>query len=233
MSNKNSWNKIWAFGLMVTGGPAVLLAQSPVQAVSAERQILLHIKFAELNQGKQLQFGANLLAEPGSRNNGPTGNGGTPSIAQALNLITLDPKPNLGALLKALQNESILRVVAEPNLVTTDGKEAKFMAGSEFPVPVAQRGASTGAVTLNGFTAPSLSTRTTESRVELGDGQSFVVAGLLNKQEESALSKLPFISSIPILGLFGPKDNTAPHSDLIMIVTPEIVPPGARWFIEN
>ena len=82
------------------------------------------------------------------------------------------------------------------------------------------------AVVLNGFTIPALSTRTAESTVELGDGQSFVVAGLVNNQEQYALSKVPFISSIPILGaLFKSKDDKVSRTDLIMMVTPEITMP--------
>jgi pilus assembly protein CpaC len=81
-------------------------------------------------------------------------------------------------------------------------------------------------VVLNGFSIPALSTRTAESTVELGDGQSFVVAGLLNNQETYALSKVPFISSIPILGnLFKSKDDSVQRQELIMIVTPEITMP--------
>jgi pilus assembly protein CpaC len=262
MAKKNSCNKIWALGLMLTGGTALLLAQAPVQTVSAERRIVLHVKFAELDQEKERQFGVDLLAGPG----------GGLSINQALNLLTLDPKLNLGAFLKVLQNESILQVLAEPTLVTTDGKEANFLVGGEFPVPIVQGAPPSGgitvqfrkygvnltftptitpsanlamhlkqevtmldldnAVTMNGFKIPALSTRTAESTVELGDGQSFVVAGLVNNQEQSALSKVPFISSIPILGMFKPKDDKPQHSDLIMIVTPEFAT-GRSPVVEN
>ena len=65
-----------------------------------------------------------------------------------MNLFAFDPKLNLGAFIKALQNESILQILAEPNLVTTNGKEAYFLVGGEFPVPVVQGGANAGAVTV-------------------------------------------------------------------------------------
>jgi pilus assembly protein CpaC len=268
----------------------------------AEKQILLRVKFAELDRSKELQYGVNLLAGPGGNpigsgtgqfSNGnftgqiavpPTssgsltnctaggcqttssGNGGTFNITQALNLFALDPKLNLGAFIKALQAETILQILAEPNLVTTNGKEANFLVGGQFPVPIVQGGATSGAITvqfkdygikllftpnitptgnisihlrqevtaldlanavaLNGFSIPALSSRTAESTVELGDGQSFVVAGLLSNQEQSTLSKVPWISSIPILGaLFKSKDEKNQRTDLIMIVTPEITMP--------
>lgn len=208
MSQKNSWNKAWALGIMLTGGTTFLLAQAPAQAVSAEGQIVLRVKFAALDQQKESQFGVNLLTGP------------TTSITQALSFFALDPKLNLAAFIKALQNESILQVLAEPNLITTSGKEANFQVGGEFPVPVVQGGAATGAinvefrkyglnltftptitpssniamrlkqevstfdlanaVVMNGFTIPALATRTAESTVELQDGQSFVVSGLVN-----------------------------------------------------
>jgi pilus assembly protein CpaC len=267
-----------------------------------EKQILLRVKFAELDREKELQFGVNLLASPGNipigastgqYSNGSfsgsitvppssvgavttcstggcqttqSGNSGTFSITQALNLFALDPKLNLGAFIKALQQENVLQILAEPNLVTTNNKEANFLVGGEFPVPVVQGGATSGAITvqykqwgirllftpsitpvgtismhlrqevsaldytnaavLNGFTIPGLTSRTAESTVELGDGQSFVVAGLVNNQETFVLSKVPFISSIPILGnLFKSKDDKISRTDLVMIVTPEVTMP--------
>jgi len=267
-----------------------------------EKQILLRMKFAELDRSKEVQFGVNLLAGPGGNPIGastgqfangsftgtvtvpPTatgtvstctaggcqtttnGNNGTFSITQALNLFALDPKLNLGAFIKALQNETILQILAEPTLVTTNGKEAQLLVGGQFPVPIVQGGATSGAITvqfkdygikltftptitanstinlhlrqevstldlahssvLNGFSIPALSTRTAESTVELGEGQSFVVAGLINNQESNALSKVPFISSIPIIGeLFKSKDDSVQRQDLIVIATPEITMP--------
>jgi pilus assembly protein CpaC len=300
-------------GILAASFSKTVLNNLTLPIAAAEKQIVLRVKFAELDRSKEVQFGVNLLAAPGgnvigsgtgqfsssslsgaltipssaagttSVNSGSTGTavgststGGTSSsatgnsaivtITQALNLFALDPKLNLGAFIKALQNETILQVLAEPTLVTTNGKEAQFLVGGEFPVPIVQGGATSGAITvqfrqygikltftpnitahgniamhlkqevstldlansvvLNGFTIPALSTRTAESTVELGDGQSFVVAGLVNNQEQYALSKVPFISSIPILGnLFKSKDDKVSRTDLIMMVTPEITMP--------
>ena len=62
--------------------------------------------------------------------------------------------------------------------------------------------------------------------MELGDGQSFVVAGLVSNQEQYALSKIPILGSLPILGnLFKSKDDKVQRTDLIVIVTPEITMP--------
>lgn len=279
----------------------------------AEKQILLRVKFIELDRSKEVQYGVNLLAAPGgnaigagtgqfssssltgtltipsSASGGSTAStGGTASattgtttagttassvansalvtITQALNLFALDPKLNLGLFIKALQQENILQILAEPNLVTTNGKEAQFLVGGQFPVPIVQGGATSGAISvqfkdygikltftptvtvhgnisihlkqevstldlsnavvLNGFSIDALATRTTESTVELGDGQSLVVSGLISNQEQYQLSKVPVLSSIPVFGnLFKSKDDKVQRTDLIMIVKPEITMP--------
>jgi len=300
-------------GLLAASFGKTVLNNLTLPVPGAEKQILLRVKFIELDREKELQYGVNLMAAPGgnaigastgqfgnssltgtltipsSASAGSTsttggsaagvgatstagttasaiGNSALVTITQALNLFALDPKLNLGAFVRALQNENILQILAEPNLVTTNGKEAQFLVGGQFPVPIVQGGATSGAVTvqfkdygikltftpnvtlqgnisihlrqevstldpsnavvLNGFSIQALATRTTESTVELGDGQSFVVSGLINNQEQNALSKVPFISSIPILGnLFKSRDDTVRRQDLIMIVSPEITMP--------
>src|SRR5207245_5997527 len=73
---------------------------------------------------------------------------GTFTISQVLNLFAFDPHLNLGAFVRALQAENILQILAEPNLVTSNGKEAYFLVGGEFPVPILQGGANSGAVTI-------------------------------------------------------------------------------------
>jgi pilus assembly protein CpaC len=252
----------------------------------AEKQILLRVKFAELDRVREIQYGVNLLGSPGGtligsttgqfNNTQLTGTIGAPStngastgiatITQALSLFAFDPKLNLGAFLKALESQSILQTLAEPNLVTTNGKEASFLVGGEFPVPVVQGGSGAGAVTvqfkefgirlrftpnltdhktikmhlqqevstldaadgvsLNGFVIPAMSTRRAETDVELGEGQSFVVAGLVSNAESDTFTKLPVLGSLPIIGyLFKSKDEKKNRTDLVVLVTPEITEP--------
>ena len=150
--------------------------------------------------------------------------------------------------------------------MTTNGKEAYFLVGGEFPVPVLQGGGNAGAVTIqfrefgirlrftplvtenktiklhlsqevstldaangvtfSGFVIPAIATRRAESDVELGEGQSFVVAGLLDNRETESLSKLPFLSDLPVLGkLFTSKTKKVQRTDLMLIVTPEVTEP--------
>jgi len=250
-----------------------------------EKQILLRVRFAELDRQKEVQYGVSLFGAPGG-NNGTTmlgtSTGFTPpfsitsknpqtnvttyTIPQALNILAFNPFYDLGAIIQALQAENILQILAEPNLMTTNGKEAYFLVGGEFPVPILQGGANAGAVTvqfrefgmrlrftpvvtenktikihvaqevstldvansivLQGIRIPGLSTRRAETDVELGEGQSFVIAGLLDNRETDSLARIPVIGDIPILGaLFKSKRETKSRSELVLLVTPEITQP--------
>ncbi len=254
-----------------------------VNAPPVEKQIMVRVKFAELDRTRASQFGVNLVstgatntfgrittgqfAPPGlDLQNNPGGKSAVQlSISDALNIFAFRPDLDLGAFIKALQSESILQILAEPNLVTTNGKEASFVVGGEFPVPILQGGAAAGAITIqfrefgirltftpvvtgdrirlhlrqevstidlansvqfNGFVVPALSTRRAETDIELSQGQSFVVAGLLDNRESEAYSKLPGLGSLPVLGaLFKSREVKQSRSELVMIVTPELTHP--------
>jgi pilus assembly protein CpaC len=234
-----------------------------------EKQILLRVKFAELDRTVAQQFGVNFLSTGALKTIGTistgqfnsatvtptsvlTSNGreaaGTISVSDALNFFAFRPDLNIATFIKALEDNNILQILAEPNLVTTNGKEANFLVGGEFPVPVLQGGSNSGsvtiqfrefalrqevstldfanAVTLQGFLIPALSTRRAETNVELAEGQTFVVAGLMDNRETDALSKIPVISSIPVLGaLFKSKIERKSSTELVMLVTPEVTEP--------
>jgi pilus assembly protein CpaC len=83
----------------------------------------------------------------------------------------------------------------------------------------------TNAVTLNGFRIPALSTRRTETEIELMNGQTFAIAGLLSNTVNSSLQKIPGIGDIPILGmLFQSKSAQKNQTELVVMITPEILP---------
>ena len=253
-----------------------------------DKQILLRVKFAELNRNATQQFGLNLISTgalntPGSvttgqfsppRTNNLTGTipgqlAGTTSdfnLTDALNVFAFRPDLNLAATIRALQQEGLLQILAEPNLLTSNGKEASFLVGGEFPVPVLQGGANAGAVTvqfrefgirltftpnltdngtlkmyvkpevstidvsnaitISGFTIPALATRRVESNIELAPGQSFVIGGLIDDRTTENMSRIPGLANIPLLGaLFRSRSETRTKSELLVLVTPEIVEP--------
>ena len=259
-----------------------------IQAEPVEKQILLRVKFAELNRSAAQSFGVNLLSTGGLNTPGLISTGqftaGRPSelrgtiggqlpgtestfsIADALNIFAFRPDLNLAVAIKALQSKGLLQILAEPNLVTSNGKEASFLVGGEFPVPIVQGGVNAGAVTVQfrefgirltfnpqltrngtlkmfvrpevstidianavsvgGFTIPALATRRIESTIELGPGQSFVIGGLIDDRANESFSRIPGLSSIPVLGaLFRSRNENRTKTELIVMVTPETVEP--------
>ena len=253
-----------------------------------DKQIVLHVKFAELDRNLADQLGVNILSTGAANTPGRITTGQFPSgsptqlngviggglaglatsitLADALNIFAFRPDLNLAVVIKALESKNVLQILAEPNLVTTNGKEASFLAGGEFPVPVLQGGGAAAAVTVqfrefgirlkflpiitgngtikmhiqqelstidlnnavvfSGFTIPALATRRTETDVELGAGQSFAIAGLIDDRVTNILTKIPGLSNIPILGaLFKTRSRTKNKSELVVLVTPEEIMP--------
>lgn len=256
-----------------------------------EKQIVLRVKYAELNRTATTSVGVNLVSTgaantPGLASTGqfqapslnqlqgtlPGGTAGAATnftISNALNIFAFRPDLNLGAFIEALQSQGVLQILAEPNLMTTNGKEAAFLVGGEFPVPIVQGGANAGAVTItfkeygirltfkpeitehntirmyvkpevstidltnavlySGFTIPALATRRMETNIELGLGQSFVIAGLIDQRVTEQMSKMPGLANIPVLGaLFKSRNEQKTATELIVLVTPEIVTPVSR-----
>ena len=150
-------------------------AQSAVSNIelippSGEKQIALHVLFAEIDRTASDSFGVNLLSTGAANTPGQTSTGqfapasspevkgaignavsGTSStfnLSNMLNIFAFRPDLNLAATIQALQGKGLLQILAQPDLVTTDGKEAHFTVGGEFPVPIPQSGASAGAITI-------------------------------------------------------------------------------------
>jgi pilus assembly protein CpaC len=90
----------------------------------------------------------------------------------------------------------------------------------------------TNSVTISGFQVPALSTRRAETDIQLKDGQSFGIAGLLDRRTTVQLSKIPGIGDIPILGeLFKSRSVNKTNTDLLVMVTPTIVDPTAESLV--
>ena len=150
-----------AMTIVRTAGPAVNLMS--VEVPPTEAQILLQVKFANVDRGLSRELGTNLYSLGATNTIGGTTTGQHPSgrvtapangaaeltISDALNIFVLRPDLNLGGMIKALQSKRLLQILAEPNVLATNGKQASFLSGGEFPFPMLQGGGGgLGAVTI-------------------------------------------------------------------------------------
>jgi len=281
--------------------------------VAGPQQVMLEVRFLEVNRKAGRDLGVNLYAANASgsniantglgnnvgpngailQNSGrvPQGNVGLPAGTLPLlgtvgtlasnaaggpfgslltSVLRLNNGMSIDMLVTALETKGVLRRLAEPNLMALSGDAARFLAGGEFPVPVASTpvagafptvtiefkkfGVELGfvptvlsrgvinlrvepsvseldfanAVTIGGTIIPSLSRRDARTTVELRDGQSFAIAGLLQTKNRQDVSQLPWIGSVPVLGtLFRSSSYQQEETDLVIIVTPRLVAPAA------
>lgn len=87
----------------------------------------------------------------------------------------------------------------------------------------------TNAVTLNGISVPALTTRRADTTVELGDGESFIIGGLISRNTTSSVDKVPMLGDLPVLGtLFKRQDYLQSERELVIVVTPHLVKPMAQ-----
>ena len=265
-------------------------------AAPRTNQVLLRVRFAEVSRQALTELGISLFTSPTGINNtlgrvttqqfsdanfsdlswaktdrsfgsDVTAATGKVTFSDFLNLFVLSEKYDLGVLIKALSTKGLFQSLAEPNLVAESGKEATFLAGGEFPIPIAQgSGANTtisiqfkefgirlaftpqvdgdrvhlkvapevssldfgNAVVMNGFRIPALTTRRTATELELRDGQTFAIAGLLNNSMNETMQKIPGIGDIPVLGyLFRSKAAQKNRTELVVMITPQILREGS------
>jgi pilus assembly protein CpaC len=260
----------------------------------ASNQVMLRVRFAEVSRSAVMELGANFFTGPTgykdwiarsttqqfaapnytdmSRSadlaDNLTSAEGKYSLSDFLNIFVFNNKYNIGTVVRALQEKGLFQSLAEPNLIATNGKEASFLAGGEYPYPVVQGGSNSNtsvtimfkefgvrlnftptvlggdlinlkvkpevssldfgnAVTVSGFRVPALSTRRTETEVELRDGQTFAIAGLMNNTVQDSMRKIPGIGDIPILGwLFKSRALQKGQTELVVMITPTIVRRG-------
>lgn len=191
--------------------------------------------------------------------------GSTANTAGVFNLIGLKggfDSGNISTLINAVKNDSIARVLAQPNLTVLSGEYASFLVGGEIPIVVDSGGSSstsvqykeygirlnigakvnradkirlfisnelsnvTGSYTYNSYSIPTINTRRTQSTIELADGDSFVIGGLLSETDRESLSKIPFAGDIPVLGAFARSSQTEREkSELVVFATVKLVKP--------
>ncbi len=256
---------------------------SNLMSVGGIQQVMMKVRFAEMqrNVSKSLSSSLQLSGILGGSTglNGGTGTTNTSGgVANALAGNIPASNQNAGAvlfgfnagstqvgiLLEALEQKGVVRFLAEPNLVALSGQEAKFLAGGEFPVPVAQSDDRitvefkpfgvelvftprvvgkdlinlelmaavsaidpTNSLSLGGgIEIAAFTRRETSSTVEMRDGESFAIAGLLTDDFTDNTSQLPWIGDVPVLGaLFRSADYQRSQTELVIIVTAHLVTP--------
>lgn len=240
---------------------------------SPSKQVMLQVRFAEVNRNALLQAGLTLFTTRAAFTSRSStqqfaapdfddgeGVGGL-EFTDFLSLFFFQREEGIGGVLKALQGRGFLQSLAEPNLIAYNGEEASFLAGGEIPIPVVQ--GLTGQVSvvykefgirltfrptiagdvirlklrpevssldfnngiiLSGFRIPALNTRRAETDVELRDGQSFAIAGLMNNISQTDRQAVPILSRLPIIGnLFKSRADRAEQTELMVLVTPRLV----------
>jgi pilus assembly protein CpaC len=268
-----------------------------VMHVGGVQQVMLEVRVAEINRVVAERIGVNFNAlAPGGNFGvnqlnslapvvdltrtftGVTRSSSTTSFTQSLSpaIMAMGGWTAAGTLwtvfLDLLKQQNLGRVLAEPNLVTTSGQQAAFLAGGEFPIPVPQSGVG-GAATITveykkfgvqleftptvlnegkiavkvhpivseldntlgqsfvlpgGYVVPGLRTREMNTHVEVQDGQTFAIAGLLSDQSRNVVNKFPVLGDIPVLGvLFRSTQYQKNLTELVALVTPHLVKPMA------
>ena len=251
---------------------------------SDAQQVMLQVRIAEVNRRAVTELGSSLFTGPtgvgdwigrGTTGQFPsveftglerteTGTSlelkGDMEFSDFLNIFLFNTNWNAGALVRALKQSGYFQSLAEPNLIAYNGREASFLAGGEFPIPIVNSiGQLTiqfkefgvrlnftptiagdlirlkvrpevseldfnNGITLDGFRIPALHTRRAETEVELRDGQSFAVAGLINNTSQTDRAAIPLLSQIPIIGyLFKSKAERQERTELLVLITPRLV----------
>lgn len=184
--------------------------------------ILLEVKFAEVDRTLLAQYGINFLL-PGGKNVGAvstqqfsppglqssttssstgasSGLTNTFTLSDLLNIFIFRPDINLGATIQALQQQNILEILAEPNLLTASGKEANFLAGGEFPYPVLQGTAVGG--------SQGITIQFKEFGIRLAFTPTMMADGTIHLKVAPEVSSLDFTNAVTISGFTIPALST-------------------------
>ena len=271
-------------------------------SIGSSQQVMLEVRFSEVKRSALKQLGVSwFLGSDGGKLNGVIGGGAslspgapvTSTIGGVTTTVPGDSVLSVGAItngfgiitrafralgtdfnvtLDALERKGAITTLAEPTLVALSGETASFLAGGEFPVPVAQSSSGgtgggggntltvqwkpfgvslaftptvladgvinlvvapevssidpTASIVINNLTIPGLQTRRAKTVLELRDGESFALAGLLRRDFQDTIRQLPILGSLPIIGaLFRSTGFQKEETELVIIVTPHLVRP--------
>ena len=246
---------------------------SNLMSVGGTQQVMLKVRFAEMQRGVSKNLGTSMNVVAGSSGglatnvyaNQPVGAeeliSETPR-AGALGFRVGGGRLTANVLIEALETQGMARTLAEPNLTALSGQEASFLAGGEYPIPVIRDGDvsieykpfgvelaftprvlddnvinlrlgaavssldGSNTVTVGTTTVQAFRRRETETTVELRDGESFAIAGLLEDDFRAGSRSVPWLSELPVLGaLFRSADYERRQTELVIIITAHLVTP--------
>lgn len=268
--------------------------RTPAQIINLIRvpgvqQVMLQVRIAEVNRTGLREIGADMVATPNGNVIGTSigsastsalamlsgsglAPGGTQAASGSTTAFGIFPDADFAIFLRCLRDNSLLTVMAEPNLVTMSGHEASFLAGGQFPVPVPQfigngtnntilfkdfgvqlnflpfvqddnviRLSVTPEVSsidfslgttlvIGGTPVPGLNTRRATTTVELRQGETLAIAGLLQVTIDGRTQRIPGLGDLPYIGpLFSNTTHKRIEKELLVLVTPHLVaplPPG-------
>jgi pilus assembly protein CpaC len=180
------------------------------------KQIMLQVRFASIDRAALSEVGFNLF----SRNNTMLGETSTQqfqtpkfsqlqfqnqdfsnttvNFADLLNLFVFRPDLNIGATLRMLEGRNLLQVLAEPNLITVEGKSASFLAGGEFPFPTLT------STTTGGATSPVITVQFKKFGIQLNFTPTLTSSGAINLQVSPEVSSLDFTNAVTLQGFLIP-----------------------------
>ncbi|MCP5075102.1 MAG: type II and III secretion system protein family protein [Rhodobacteraceae bacterium] len=252
-----------------------------LMTVGGSQQVMLKVRFAEMNRSVAKSLHASIgIDAPGGQatqavTTGIVADGTNPTrFASGKSITSTNSRQGaiglgfstgalaIGLYLEALETKGMVRTLAEPNLVAISGAESYFLAGGEYPIPVADGDGikieykpfgielkfkptvvdgdlinlliessvseidTTTAVSFSGGTVNAFSRRDAKTVVEMRDGQSLSIAGLLTDDFTDLATQIPWLGDIPILGaLFRSTEYNRQQTELVVIVTAHLVTP--------
>jgi pilus assembly protein CpaC len=245
--------------------------------VRGPQQVMLEVRFIEASRRVGRELGFDTLIEGGGDAFAILTGQGLPGVLGdalssgnigfgSIGYESMSPSQRIQVELDALEESGVVRTLARPNLAALSGDTASFLAGGEFPIPVAEDNnrvtiefkefgvglsftptvLSSGQINLKvqsevsqldpNFTIrterieiPGLQVRRAGTTLELRDGQSFAMAGLLQSTYTNSKKQVPWAGDVPVLGaLFRSARFERGETELVVIVTPRLVDPDAR-----
>jgi pilus assembly protein CpaC len=256
--------------------------------VEGTQQIMLSVRFVEMNRttakGLKLNVNRSDWDPADGPHSGASRSGDDPFLAvftgdtfvknggklvDSFGAVAALYNGNLEILLDALETRGLTKTLAEPNLMAMSGDTASFLAGGEFPIPIAQQSGGAGSaptitvefkqfgvalaftptllkdglinlvvnpevssidpnvsVDVGLIKIPGIKVRRAKTTVELRDGESFMVAGLLKEDYQNQIRQFPFVGEMPVLGaLFRSSGYQREETELVIVVTPHLVVP--------